>query len=917
MATITQRLAFLISANADQAIKAFDKTAVAAEKELGKAGKSIDQLGGQLTKFGAAGLAAAGTLGGGLFKLAQGAIEDQKSQALLAEQLRNTANATDTQIASVEKMIDATARATGVADDQLRPAMGNLVRAFGDTEQATSVLGTALDISAATGRDLETVTIALGRAANGNVGALSRLGIPLDENVKKSKDFNAALQALNEQFGGAAAARADTYAGKLDRAKVAISEAGEAIGTAFIPVIEKSATFVANAVNKLGQFNDATGGLIGTLATFGTVGLGAVSTMSLVVGQAIKLRDRFGEVDAETGKFTGNLTTLGRVAVGGAGIIGAAAAVYAVYSQKKQEAEERTRKFTEALGLEGEQQREALGALAASDNKVKVYIDSLNLLGLTTADVTKETEGGKTAFDNIRQALDVFTARQGLGQVAADQFAEAIGYQGELTVNQVNQIKSLVKEVDGMTSANKNAKLAQDAVNVALGENVVAARLSDEELKNLTDTYKGFSDAILRNEERVRDAQVAKLIEQQAKREAEAEERRAKAASDFAKQVDELAGKLENKLAKALSTAEQNAEKANTAYKNYRDTISGSVSGVVNLGNAQATAEQNTRKLADAKIQEVDAQGKLNELLGKQVDIDGKVAAAQKKLVDARMRPDSDKERADAIKDAERELNGLLEDQTGIAKQVADARTDLATATKAVTDAEKAPLTFADSLAGQVTKAEGFKTNLQKVLDLGGDQALIDQLTSAGADAGNSIIQGILNSSDPAATVDQLDKTLANVAAFAGAIGTASAEKFFGEGVKLADQLLAGVTEQLSKIDVEALAKSKTPLKALKRASRQFDSSLGFLFSENALNIPSLADGGIVPARPGGTLVRVGEGGQDEAVLPLPRSQGGSSIVINVNAGLGADGTQIGKQIVDELVAYQRRVGALPIKVSM
>jgi hypothetical protein len=40
------------------------------------------------------------------------------------------------------------------------------------------------------------------------------------------------------------------------------------------------------------------------------------------------------------------------------------------------------------------------------------------------------------------------------------------------------------------------------------------------------------------------------------------------------------------------------------------------------------------------------------------------------------------------------------------------------------------------------------------------------------------------------------------------------------------------------------------------------------------------------------------------------------NITVNVNAGLGADGTQIGKEIVDVLQAYQRRVGALPIKVA-
>jgi hypothetical protein len=61
----------------------------------------------------------------------------------------------------------------------------------------------------------------------------------------------------------------------------------------------------------------------------------------------------------------------------------------------------------------------------------------------------------------------------------------------------------------------------------------------------------------------------------------------------------------------------------------------------------------------------------------------------------------------------------------------------------------------------------------------------------------------------------------------------------------------------------------------------------------------------------------VGEGGRDEAILPLPSPMQQPTIInVTVNAGMGADGTQVGKQIVDELVAYQRRVGALPIKVS-
>jgi hypothetical protein len=44
--------------------------------------------------------------------------------------------------------------------------------------------------------------------------------------------------------------------------------------------------------------------------------------------------------------------------------------------------------------------------------------------------------------------------------------------------------------------------------------------------------------------------------------------------------------------------------------------------------------------------------------------------------------------------------------------------------------------------------------------------------------------------------------------------------------------------------------------------------------SFNVPNIPTLAEGGIVKATPGGVLAILGEGGQDEAVVPLPRGAG-------------------------------------------
>ena len=55
-------------------------------------------------------------------------------------------------------------------------------------------------------------------------------------------------------------------------------------------------------------------------------------------------------------------------------------------------------------------------------------------------------------------------------------------------------------------------------------------------------------------------------------------------------------------------------------------------------------------------------------------------------------------------------------------------------------------------------------------------------------------------------------------------------------------------------------------------------------------NIPQLADGGIVKARPGGTLALLGEAGRDEAVVPLGKGGMGSPVQITVNMHPGSTG---------------------------
>ena len=172
------------------------------------------------------------------------ALDDEKAQRILAQTLENTTNATINQIAAVEEYITATSLAVGVTDDQLRPAFSRLVRSTKDTEQAQKLLNLALNIASATGKPLELIANSLGKAYDGNTNALGRLGLGIDQNILKTKDFGKVYDNLREQFDGFAQNEANTFAGKIERLKVAFDEAKETIGFALLPILIRLFDFV-------------------------------------------------------------------------------------------------------------------------------------------------------------------------------------------------------------------------------------------------------------------------------------------------------------------------------------------------------------------------------------------------------------------------------------------------------------------------------------------------------------------------------------------------------------------------------------------------------------------------------------------------------------------------------------------------
>lgn len=171
---------------------------------------------------------------------ASAALADQKAQVNLSRVLANAGWGSAAQ--QVNNYIGKLQLATGVSEDQLRPAFIQLFNALGNVSKAQETLNIAMDTATATGKDLRSVTAAIARAAAGSNTAIQRLGLGISKADLAAMSFDEILSTLQSKFGGSTAAAAETMSGKIDRMKLAVSEAKEEIGVGMIDALNILAT---------------------------------------------------------------------------------------------------------------------------------------------------------------------------------------------------------------------------------------------------------------------------------------------------------------------------------------------------------------------------------------------------------------------------------------------------------------------------------------------------------------------------------------------------------------------------------------------------------------------------------------------------------------------------------------------------
>jgi hypothetical protein len=192
--------------------------------------KGVKRLGAQLAlTFGAT----------QLLKFAKNAakafIEDDKAATQLATSVKNLGLAFETP--RIEQFISGLARVSGVADDQLRPAMQKLLQTTGSVAKSQELLTQALDISRGSGIAYETVVNDLSMAYVGQTRGLRKYYLGLSQAELKTMSFADVQAKLTKQFTGANAVYLETYAGKIGILSNAANEAEESIGKGLVDAL--------------------------------------------------------------------------------------------------------------------------------------------------------------------------------------------------------------------------------------------------------------------------------------------------------------------------------------------------------------------------------------------------------------------------------------------------------------------------------------------------------------------------------------------------------------------------------------------------------------------------------------------------------------------------------------------------------
>lgn len=729
----------------------------------------------QLKKFtgGLKGIAGALGIGLGLSAIVSGlkevgmaASEDVRSQALLANQLRNTTGATDEQISGIEKVINAMQMQVGIMDDELRPAYMTIVRATGETTQAQRLLALSADIAAGTGKDLTAVSQAVAKAVGGQTTALYRL-VP---SLKGASDW---ASEAEKQFDGMAKTAAQNDPFKM--MSIIFNDMQEQIGMKLLPYLKDFVAYLqtpagteqinaivqafANGVIVIGNFTtwlfqnaDAIGNVVTALGGL-TIAMGLLSAATtLATAETLTFATAL-----KTLKWALVSTGIGAVIVG----LGAVAGAMGEAADKTNAAADANERYN--------------GSLPTSTGQIPAA---------TTTDAARPANPRPgqtyTYFNYGKDGNAVWWETTWDGKKWST--PKRVVYSKPSTTTAKNPISEFANKISSdIAKVNAATKLAAMGASQGLIEAVVGS--GDQWRKVYNNLIAGGESAVTALQAKFNQTQ-AGLDELATAQEAAAKatEEAMSAAADALQTFTDKQAAATDAINESL-TAVRNLGKATIELGDFEQQV---VDTFASLGDQLKSSLESGAILDDAynelKRYAAAEQGVL-QVIGRQRD----ELANRKSLVESLM-----SDVRDAIGGVA-DINSFMQAET---QTITEATTRLVGGLKVTTtrtlDVIKTQNTIVSGFQGVLNKARIFVTNLKQLKALGLSTELFRQIVTAGTEAGNATAEALI--AGGAGTISQVNQLYKDIQDTAGAAAEDTAQYLYGQGLNLTDGIIAGIS---------------------------------------------------------------------------------------------------------------------------
>lgn len=486
---LLERLQILIDADAKGAVREFDKAGQAADRLDAKLEKGAAKTSARLTSIGTNTVIGGAAVIGGLYKLAQASDEAEKQQIKLDNSIRNSDQAFSNGGKALTELATSLQQVTAADGDAIVGAQSLLVQ-FGLTEdQVKKVTPLVVDLSRKLGIDLDAAAKMVGKSIGGSAGALKKAGIDIDATRLKTDAFGATVDALSSSVQGFAVAEGKTFSGQLQILRNNLGDLGENVGKGAVSVFNGIAGGLVKLTGSVGGANSQLGETAGRLGAIGSIGATVVGSLSLVAGQAIKLRERFTTL-GDDGSRSLNKVGVAAAALGSvfaglavAEVIGSIGNTLGDYAQKAEDALTRLQ-----IALKQGADADIIDRFGEAVKKAQ---DEYTGLGDIVESVGKEVRIGAVGIGLDIEKVDQ-TFRKLLqegGPQAAQRLVDAINAQRaalDPTSQKYQDLTLIVERFQGVLN------LSSEATRAGIGaQNGLAD--ATEEAKN---KYQEFSDTI-------------------------------------------------------------------------------------------------------------------------------------------------------------------------------------------------------------------------------------------------------------------------------------------------------------------------------------------------------------------------------------------------------------------------------------